>query len=281
MSNPSGISPRKVAFLRNDSILVKVPTPLFPSSLPFFHGHCATFTGTRPEEKNPRILSSVFKDSYNIRGSFMTRQNFFSDGIPQTGRWKTGRSLRWPPLGIPKSLPNLCSAVVACGLLRSSLDLGEEKHRPVDNASNLHPTDRYSALPGPPATVIQVSGSPSSRHRGEDDVSTREILLLRTPTLGSRRQVASSRGERGREKERSRRKVSSRIGKIQGTSDSVRGQNRLEMRAKASMPSRVTAGVPQVGHVQSRPPHERAREPISPFPSSVCLVSTIARVRWP
>lgn len=134
----------------------------------------------------------------------MTRQNFFSDGIPQTGRWKTGRSLRWPPLGIPKSLPNLCSAVVACGLLRSSLDLGEEKHRPVDNASNLHPTDRYSALPGPPATVIQVSGSPSSRHRGEDDVSTREILLLRTPTLGSRRQVASSRGERGRERKRDR-----------------------------------------------------------------------------
>lgn len=65
----------------------------------------------------------------------------------------------------------------------TSLDLGEEKHRPVDNASNLHPMDRYSALPGPPATVIQVSGSPSSRHRGEDDVSTREILLLCTPTL--------------------------------------------------------------------------------------------------
>lgn len=43
--------------------------PQQQTAFPFFHGHCATFTGTRPEKKNRWILSSVFKDSYNIRGS--------------------------------------------------------------------------------------------------------------------------------------------------------------------------------------------------------------------
>lgn len=133
------------------------------------------------------------------------------------------------------------------------------------------------------ARRLRLSRSLGPRRRDTEvrTTSRRERSSFSAHLLSDLAGRSLPRGEREGEKERSRRKISSRIGKIQGTSDSVRGQNRLEMRAKASMPSRVTAGVPQVGHVQSRPPHERAREPISPFPSSVCLVSTIARVRWP
>lgn len=119
--------------------------PQQQTAFPFFHGHCATFTGTRPEKKNRWILSSVFKDSYNIRGSSLydaPKLFFFflaKDGIPQTGRWKTDRSLRWPPLRVPlppppESLPN---SQLECPSARRRLCRVNIPRRPVITGSIL------------------------------------------------------------------------------------------------------------------------------------------------
>lgn len=137
MSNPYGISLRKVAFLRNGcppAILVKLEPRMRSSKAPFLPppplprflssmdtGRCNVYWNTAKRKEKPFILSSTFSKTRVIfvEARFVTRQNFFSakNAVNPLDRkmkdWPTVRSLRCgglspPQVPFPIGIPN-CS----------------------------------------------------------------------------------------------------------------------------------------------------------------------------
>lgn len=129
MSNPYGISPRKVAFLRNGrrsssksnracALLKPLLFPPLPPPPPRFlsstdTGRCNVYWNTAKRKEKP-FIQRVFKDSCNIRGKpALWRAKTFSrpktpNESPRPEDEKAGPNLAslWRPLPSPTLFPN-------------------------------------------------------------------------------------------------------------------------------------------------------------------------------
>lgn len=119
--------------------------------------------------------------------------------------------------------------------------------------------DRYSALPGPPATFIQVSGSPIvATQRWGRRLDARDPPSLHTYSLTARISAVN------RFLEKKKKEGGGGGGEERETRNSIANREnprrfRFGSRSESARRCvrRLLAWPPQVGHVQSRPPHER------------------------